>query len=94
MLSTMSEKNPVSDAPPASAVTSLAKAVRPAQGDAPPSPTLTAVAQMVSEVTRVQALTAVRAPVIAPVLEAIAQVPGPRYELPEVTRMIDRLPTT
>lgn len=82
--------------PPATSGTALAKALRTAQGDALPASTVTMLAQLASEMARlssVQALASVRAPANAAVLDAVARVAKPLYELPEVTRMIDHIPT-
>ena len=56
---------------------------------------VTALAQMASELARLpaaQALASVRAPVNTSMISAVAQASRPLYPLPEVTRMIDRIP--
>lgn len=86
----------MSDTPPATSGTPLAKALRTAQGDALPASTVTMLAQLANEMARLpsaQALASVRAPANAAVLDAVARVSKPLYELPEVTRMIDHIPT-
>jgi len=86
----------VRNTPPATSGTALAKALRTAQGDALPASTVTMLAQLASEMARlssVQALASVRAPANAAVLDAVARISKPLYELPEVTRMIRHIPT-
>lgn len=86
----------MSDTSPAASGTALARALRTAQGDGLPASTVTMLAQLASEVARlpsVQSLAAMRPPANAAALEAVARVSKPLFELPEVTRMMDRIPT-
>lgn len=85
----------MSDPTPATSVTALAKALRTAQGDALPASTVTMLAQLTSDMARltsIPALTALRTPVDAGLLAAVPRVSMPRYELPEVTRLMNRIP--
>jgi hypothetical protein len=83
---------PVSDPTPATSVATLAKALRTAQGDALPASTVTMLAQLTSDMARLTSMPALRTPVDAGLLAAVARVPMPRYELPEVTRLMNRIP--
>jgi hypothetical protein len=85
----------MSDTSPATSGLSPSR-LRTAQGEALPASTVTMLAHLADGMARlssVQVLASVRAPANAAVLDAVARVAKPLYELPEVTRMIDHIPT-
>ena len=79
----------------ATSVTGLAKALSAVNGDVLPASTVSSLAQLTSDMSRLTSSSArasLRSLVDGGVLATFAQTPRPLFNLPEVTRMINRAP--